>query len=46
MKYYDMQDIHQVAVIKSNTKGLVDSDNIMSVDLSTFKDIEKNLKYK
>lgn len=45
MKYYDMQDIHQVAVIKSNTKGLVDSDNIMSVDLSTFKDIEKNLKY-
>ena len=45
LKYYDMQKIHNVAVIVSNTGGLIDSDNIMSVDLSTFESIEKNSKY-
>ena len=42
-KYYRKQDIHRIAVIKSDTGGLVDSDNILSVDLSTMDKIkEKN----
>jgi len=45
LRYYDNQKTHRVAVIKSNTKGLVDSDDIMSVDLSTFEKINKNSKY-
>ena len=34
LKYYDEQDIHKVAVINSDTNGFVDSDNIMTIDLS------------
>ena len=41
MTYYDNQDIHKVAVIKSNTGGLVDSDNILSVDLSNMDKIKE-----
>ena len=44
-RYYDKQDIHQVAVIKSDTGGLVDSDNILSVDLSTFDKIKSKSHY-
>lgn len=43
-RYYDNQDIHKVAVIKSDTGGLVDSDNILSVDLSSMDKI-KEKKY-
>lgn len=43
MRYYNKQDEHKIAVIRSNTGGLVDSDNILSVDLSTMDKIkEKN----
>lgn len=41
-RYYDSQDIHQVAIIKSNTGGLVDSDNILTVDLSSKGKIMQN----
>ncbi len=44
-KYYDKQSIHRVAVIKSNTGGLIDSDNILSVDLSTFDKIRSKSHY-
>ena len=44
-RYYDKQDIHRVAVINSNTGGLVDSDNILSVDLSTFDKIKSKNHY-
>ena len=43
-RYYENQDIHKIALIKSNTGGLVDSDNILSVDLSTMDKI-KDKKY-
>lgn len=41
MPYYHNQDMHKVAVIKSNTGGLVDSDNILSVDLSNMDKIRE-----
>lgn len=41
MRYYDKQKVHQVAVIKSDTNGILDSNNTLSVDLSTFEGIEK-----
>ena len=34
LKYYEEQDIHKLAVVRSNTGGLVDSDYILTVDLS------------
>lgn len=40
MRYYDNQDIHKIAVVRSNTGGLVDSDYILSVDLSTMEKIK------
>ena len=40
MRFYDNQDIHKVAVVRSNTGGLVDSDNILSVDLYTMDKIK------
>lgn len=45
MKFYDAQKIHKMAIIKSDTGGLVDSANIMSVDLSTYEEIKKNSPY-
>lgn len=41
LRYYENQDIHKVAVIKSNTGGLVDSDYILSVDLSTYEKVKE-----
>ena len=41
LKYYNNQNIHKVAVIKSNTGGLVDSDYILSVDLSTYEKVKE-----
>lgn len=45
MKYYDNQHVHNIAIIESNTNGIIDSDDIMSVDLSTFEKIKQNSKY-
>lgn len=45
MKFYDAQKIHKMAIIKSDTGGLVDSSNIMSVDLSTYEKIKQNSPY-
>ena len=45
LKYYNSQKIHKVAVIKSDTNGIFDSENIMSVDVSNFDKIEKNNIY-
>ncbi len=41
MRYYNNQDVHRIAIIRSNTGGLVDSDNILSVDLSTMDKIKE-----
>ena len=41
-KFYDQQDIHKVAVIRTNTGGLIDSDNILTVDISSKDMIERN----
>ena len=41
IRYYNNQDNHKIAIVRSNTGGLVDSDNILSVDLSTFEKIKE-----
>ena len=41
-KYYDKQSIHKVALISSNTNGLIDSDRILTVDVSTDENIKNN----
>lgn len=44
LKYYENQDIHKLAIVRTNSGGLVDSDNILTVDLSTMEKI-KEKKY-
>ena len=39
-RYYQYQDIHKVAVVRSDSGGLVDSDNILTIDLSTMDRIK------
>ncbi len=41
-KYYDMQEIHKMALIKTNTNGYIDSDRILTVDVSTDEKINNN----
>ena len=41
-KYYDKQSIHKVALIFSNTNGIIDSDRILTVDVSTDENIKNN----
>lgn len=45
MKFYDNQRIHKMAIIKSDTGGIADSANIMSVDLSTYEKIKEKSPY-
>lgn len=42
LKYYENQDIHGVALIESNTNGIIDSERILTVDLSSEESIKKN----
>ena len=41
LRYYDNQDIHKLAVVRTNSGGLLDTDNILTVDLSTFDKIKE-----
>lgn len=41
-RYYQEQDEHRLAVIKTNSNGLMDSDNILTVDVSSKDKIVNN----
>ena len=41
-KYYDAQKVHQIAILKSADSGLIDSDYLITVDVSTKEKQEKN----
>lgn len=41
-RYYNNQDVHSVALIKSNTNGIIDSDRILTIDVSSTEKILNN----
>lgn len=41
-KYYDKQDVHKVALIKTNTNGFIDSDRVLTMDVSSKEKIASN----
>lgn len=41
-KYYDKQETHSIAIITSNTNGIIDSDHILTVDVSSNEKISNN----
>ena len=41
-KFYDKQDVHKVALIKTNTNGFIDSDRVLTMDVSSKEKIASN----